>query len=311
MEALTRKGHSRADLHGYSIVPLLTPATPQGDLDEQAVTRIVEHVVAGGCQGMIVCGTTGEFASMPVEMRVRMMNRVAAANRGRAVLFGGTGDTSPVHSLALADAFFQEGADAVVLNLPSYYPLTPEMMEQYFLRLADGIEGPIYLYNIPQTTRQSIPLDVVERLSQHPRIAGIKDSEPDRGRQVALARMFAGRPDFAVFCGSVALASHAFVAGADGFVPGAGNFVPALTRRLMDDLVAGDAESAEATQARIDTINAVYQKGRLISQVFAALKAIMELHELCGRHVFSPLLSASDAEVEVIRGQLVELGLIQ
>jgi 2-dehydro-3-deoxy-D-pentonate aldolase len=310
MSALTKKGLTRARLRGFAIVPMLTPFTPEGRLDEDAVRRIVGHVIAGGCQGLMVCGTTGEFASMPVAMRLRTVEVAIAAAAGRAVIFGGIGDTSPAHSITLAHGFLAAGADAVVANLPSYYPLTSPMMESYFSGLADAIDGPVFLYNIPQTTRQSIPLDVVERLSTHYRIAGIKDSEPDGARQEQLCAMFAGRKDFAVFCGSVAFTSRAMRAGADGFVPGAGNFAPALMRRLMDELVAGDP-AADETQRRIDALNAVYQKDRIISQVFGALKAIMEIRGLCSRHVLPPLLPAGEEEVEQLRVRLHELGVIQ
>jgi len=304
---LTVKNLSRAQLRGFTIVPLLTPATADGRIDEPALGRLVEHIIAGGCQGLMVCGTTGEFASLTIAQRVHLVQLAIAAARGRVVIFAGIGDTCPEHSLTLAREFFAAGADAVVGNLPSYFPLTPEMMEHYFARQADSVTGPMYLYNIPQTTRQSIPLDVVERLSHHPRIAGIKDSEPDAARQEQLCRMFAERGDFAVFCGSVAMTSKAMRAGADGFVPGGGNFEPALMCTLMKQLVAGDA-AADATQQRIDEINAVYQKGRTISQLFASLKAVMEIRGLCSREVFPPLLRATDEEVQQIRGQLQELG---
>ena len=300
---LTVHGRSRAQLRGISIVPLLTPATPAGEIDETALVRLVEYVIAGGTQGIMFCGTTGEFASLTVAQRVRIGHLVTAAVRGRALLFGGIGDTCPAHSVTLAREFLAAGADAIVANLPSYYPLTPEMMEAYFSRLADVAGGAMYLYNIPQTTKQSIPLDVVERLSLHPRIAGIKDSEPDGARQEELARRFLGRADFAVVCGSVALASRAMRAGADGFVPGGGNFAPALMRELMDRLVAGDPV-ADAVQRRIDAVNATYQKGRTISQLFAALKGILEIKGVCGRHVFPPLLPVSDAELGIIRREL-------
>lgn len=306
---LTTDGRTRAALRGYSIVPLMTPFTASWGLDAPAVDRLVDHILAGGTQALLVAGTTGEFASISVEMRVRLLKQVAARLRGRAMLFAGIGDTSFDHSVELAKAALALGAGALVANIPSYFPLTPTMMEAYFARLAEAAGGPLYLYNIPQTTRQSIPLDVVERLSHHPRIAGIKDSEPDAARQETLARMFAGRPDFAVFCGSVAMASRAMRAGADGFVPGGGNFVPAAMRELMDLLVANDAR-ADAAQARIDAINAVYQKGRMITQVFSALKGILELHGLCERHVLPPLLPATDAEVAEIRAQLVQLGVL-
>lgn len=308
---LTVRNHTRAQLRGYAIVPLMTPVTADGQLDEPAVARLVNHIIDGGCQGLMVCGTTGEFASMTIAMRVRLVQLAQGAARGRALVFGGIGDTSLEHALTLAKEFFAAGVDAVVANLPSYYPITAEMMERYFTQLADRVAGPLYLYNIPQTTRLSIPLDVVERLSRNPRIAGIKDSEPDTARQEQLCRLFAGRDDFSVFCGSVPFTSKALRAGADGFVPSGGNLAPRVCRDLMDRLVSGDVAAGDAAQARVDAMNAIYQKGRTITQSLAALKGALEIAGLCRRHMLSPNLPVTDAEIDAMRGPLREQGIVR
>ncbi len=183
-------------------------------------------------------------------------------------------------------------------------------MEQHLRAIADRVSGPLFLYNIPQTTRLSLPFDVIERLSHHPRIIGIKDSEPDGDRQERLARQFAGRSDFAVFCGSVPFTSRAMQAGADGYVPSAGNFVPADARALMDRWIAGDAAGAADAQARVDRVSATYQKGRPVARALCAMKAVLELLGLGQRHVLPPLLPCADAEVEEIRANLREVGLL-
>ncbi|HVT73655.1 MAG TPA: dihydrodipicolinate synthase family protein [Lacunisphaera sp.] len=307
---LTIRHHTRAQLRGSAIVPLMTPFTPDGAVDEPAVRRLVDHVIAGGCQGILLCGTTGEFASLSLAARLRLARLVGEAARGRALLFGGIGDTSVEHSVQLAREYFAAGFDAVVNNLPSYYPLTPAMMESYFRTVADRVEGPLYLYNIPQTVRQSIPLDVLDRISRHPRIAGLKDSEPDAARQEQLSRHFAGREDFCVFAGSVAYTSKAMRAGADGFVPSGGNLAPRLARDLMDQLLTGDTAAGDAAQHRINALNAVYQTGRTITQTLAALKGALELAGLCGRSMLPPITAVTDAEVEAMRAPLREMGII-
>ena len=310
MKPLTTRRASRRQLAGSSIVPMLTPFLADGRVDEAAIPRLVEHILAGGSEGIMVCGTTGEFASMSVEQRCDVLRLATAAVAGRALVFAGIGDTSPAHSRRLAEEALRCGADALVTNLPSYYPLTEAMMERYFVDLADAIPAPLYLYNIPQTTRQSIPLAVIERLSQHPRVAGIKDSETDGDRLERLAAMFRGRPDFAVFCGSIAFSLRTLRAGADGIVPGAGNFAPARFSALLDALADGRSADAEAAQEGINALNATYQKGRTVSQLFSALKAIMEIHGLCARHVLSPLLPATDEEVAALRRDLQALGVV-
>lgn len=309
MKKLTTKGLTRAEMRGYSIVPMMTPVTADGELDEPAVTRLAGHVIGGGSQGLMVAGTTGEFASMTLSQRRRLVELSLDANGGRGVIFGGIGDTSLANSVELARAYLRSGADAVVANLPSYYPISPVEMERYFLALAERVDGPLYLYNIPQTTRLSIPLDVVERLSAHPRIAGIKDSEPDAARQEKLATMFRGREDFVVFCGNVAQTSRAIRAGADGFVPGGGNVVPGLMRELMDRLRSGEGEPADDAQRRVDAFNALFQKGRAMPQALATLKGMLEILGICGRHMLAPLVPLTDAELDKLRGELKAAGI--
>lgn len=310
MTATTSIGNARLAGRGLSIVPLLTPFRADGTLDEPALGRLVDHVVAGGSQGVLAAGTTGEAASMPVTMRVRLLRCVVERVQGRALVFGGIGDNSFAHSATLADEFCRAGVDALVVHLPSYYPIGPVEMEAHLRALADRVPGPLYLYNIPQTTRLSLPLEVVERLSHHPRIAGIKDSEPDGERQEKIAAMFAGRSDFTVFCGSVPFTTRAMAAGARGFVPSVGNFLPAEARVLVDRCVAGDAPGAAAAQARVDEVSAVYQKGRTAAQSLSAMKAVLEILGLGTRRVLSPLQPCDDDEVARIRQALVRAGVV-
>jgi 4-hydroxy-tetrahydrodipicolinate synthase len=305
-----RRGFSRRVLRGFSIVPLLSPVRSDRSLDGDAVRRLVDHIVAGGCQGLMLGGTTGEGPSMSVAMRLALFETAVAHVAGRATVFAGIGDTSFQHSIALADAAFAFGADAVVAQLPAYYVIGPAEIEAYFRALADRVSGSMYLYNIPQTTRVSVPLDVVARLSTHPRIVGIKDSEADATRQEQLAAHFAGREDFAVFCGSIAVSAAAMRAGADGFVPSVGNIAPGITRAAMDRWFAGDATAATAAFERVAATSRIYQQDRTLGESIAALKAATEAMGLGSRHVLPPLRDCTDADVAGLRDELQRLNLI-
>ncbi len=294
----------RRELRGFSIVPLLTPFRADRSLDEDAAGRLVDHVVNGGCQALMIGGTTGEGASMPVAMRIAMFRLALRRAEGRALVFAGIGDNSFDHSVALADAAFALGAYAVVGQLPSYYAISPAEMETYFRALADRVPGPMYLYNIPQTTHASIPLDVIERLSTHPRIAGLKDSEPDARRQEGVAARFARREDFAVFCGSIAFTAAAMRAGADGFVPSVGNIAPRLTRQAMDQWMAGGEEAAAGSLQKMAQLAAVYQKGRSLGESLSALKGAIEAMGLGSRHMLPPLRDCSESEIAGLRAEL-------
>jgi 4-hydroxy-tetrahydrodipicolinate synthase len=120
--------------------------------------------------------TTGESASVPVELRRCFVRAAVERLRGRALLYVGIGDNCFARSVESAAEAFHAGAAAVVAQLPSYYSLKPEEMFSYYWSLADRIEVPLLLYNIPSTTHMSIPVDVVASLARHPRIDGVVPS---------------------------------------------------------------------------------------------------------------------------------------
>ncbi len=105
-------------------------------------------------------------------------------------------------------------------------------MLPWYQALLDGLEGPLLLYNMPMTTKVSIPLDVVEKLLGHPRLAGIKDSENNPKRLEELLQRFGGRKDFSMFVGVGALMEKGLRLGADGIVPSVGNLIPDICRKL-------------------------------------------------------------------------------
>ena len=164
--------------HGV-IVPMVTPITPDGDLDESAVRCIIDHMVAGGVHGVFVLGTTGENTSVPAAMRERLVAAAVAHASGRVRVYAGIGSNCLADSLAAAEAYAQLGVDAVVTHLPTYYALDTEEQFAYFTALVDRIDLPLLLYDIPVTTHMAISVDVVERLSRHPNVVGVKDSGGD------------------------------------------------------------------------------------------------------------------------------------
>src|SRR5712664_2311800 len=164
--------------HGV-VVPTVTPVTPTGDLDEAALERLIEFLLAGGVDGIFVLGTTGEGPSVPHGTRLKLVQRSVAAVRGRAQLYAGIGGTCLADSVAAANDYFRAGADVVVAQPPVYFPIQPQELLAYFRALLDGLASPLILYNIPATTRVSIPLEVVAELQGHPKLAGMKDSEND------------------------------------------------------------------------------------------------------------------------------------
>ena len=262
--------------HRGVVVPMVSPVTPSGELDEGTARRLIDWLVKGGVHGVFVLGTTGEAASLPMRAR-RQLTRLAAERvAGRCLVYAGIGSNCLEESVAAGREYLAQGADAVVAHLPAYFPLAPAEMVEYYRLLADRLEGPLVIYNMPPTTHMSIPLDALEELSRHPNIVALKDSENDLRRLKSVIAAFRGRSDFAVFVGPAVHAAETLAAGADGVVPSSGNLAPDLWRRLYDHARAERRSEAATLQKQLNAIAHVYQAGRSLGQSMAGLKAGLE-----------------------------------
>jgi 4-hydroxy-tetrahydrodipicolinate synthase len=152
------------------------------------------------------------------------------------------------------------------------------------------------LYNIAATTHMSIPVDVVERLSKHPNIVGLKDSERDLERMEKCIEIARNNDDFTYFCGWAAQSAHSLELGGDGIVPSTGNFVPGMFRKLYDAAEAGDMETANRLQDETNEIAKLYQAGRTLGQSLTALKVMMQTRGLCTPDMLMPLTRLSEQE---------------
>jgi dihydrodipicolinate synthase/N-acetylneuraminate lyase len=290
-----------------AVVPLVTPFTPSGGLDEASLDRLVDAQIAGGVAGIFVLGTTGEGAHVPHQFRLGLVEQVVRRVNGRALVYAGIGDTHP-EGVISGNEFLRAGADVIVSRPPAGMPVTK--LESWYRSLLDGLEGRLFIYNMPLTTKVSIPLDVIGNLLGHPRLAGIKDSENDPQRLEQLLQRFGGKRDFSVFVGVGALMEKGLKLGADGIVPSVGNLIPDVCQQLCVAAQKADWPKAERLAARMNVVASLYQKGRNLNESLAALKAAMHCHELCGTDVLPPLRKVSAVELEKIRSQMRELHLL-
>lgn len=271
------------------IVPMITPLTESGELDEKAARRVVDHLLAGGVDAIFVIGTTGESASLPAAWRPRLVAATVEQVGGRTGVYAGISSNCLSESLAAGKEYLRMGVDALVVHLPCYFPLSDQEQYHYFKTLLDGLAGPLVIYNIPQTTGMSISLEVVEQLAEHPNAAGLKDSAGDPARLSKLLQLLSGRDKFPVFVGTTALAAEGLKGGAAGYVPSIGNLTPSPCRDLYASAQAGRWDEVKKHQALLDTLGKVCYGGRTIGQSVAALKALMSEAGLCGPTVLPPL----------------------
>ncbi len=282
---------------------MVTPVTKEGDIDTEAVKRIIENFARHNVSALIM-GTTGEGNSVSTAQGSTMIKAAAEAAKGRITIYAGLVGNCIREQTVAAHEFAAAGADVIAATLPSYYALTPEQMYTYYKNLADTVELPLMLYNITITTHMSIPLDVIEKLSHHPNIVGLKDSENDKERMEKCLELFALRDDFAYFCGCAANSAHALKHGADGIVPSVGNFLPKAYNDLYEAGIAGDEATAERLQQETIEIGKINTKGLTLGQSLAGLKVIMKECGLCETYMLPPLTELDEATAERIRTEI-------
>lgn len=298
------------------VVPMVTPVDENGRLDTAAVERIVAFFADNGVSPLLM-GTTGEGNSVSKTYAIRFVETAAKTRNLKSqasslisqnpqLIYAGLTGNCFDEQLEQAEAYTCAGADVIVATLPTYYALTPDQMEHYYLRLADSIKGPLMLYNILATTHMSIPVDVIRRLADHPNIVGLKDSERNLERMEACIDFANNRSDFSYFCGCAAYSARSLELGADGIVPSCGNYVPQMYHLLYEAAVRGDMDTANRLQNETDEISSIYQKDLTLGQSLAALKVMLQTKGLCQPWMLMPLTRLSPEEENGIINQLAK-----
>ena len=291
------------------VVPMVTPVTQDGQLDVEAVKRII-NFFADNKVSPLLMGTTGEgnsvslgdgqlFVETAVKARDNFLTSHPSPLTSQLIYAGLTGNCF-AEQVRQAEIYTALGADVIVATLPTYYALTADQMYEYYKTLADCITGPLMLYNILATTHMSIPVEVIKRLADHPNIVGLKDSERDLERMAQCIEIAKGRNDFAYFCGWAAQSAHSLELGGNGIVPSTGNYVPEMFNALYEAAVAGDMTTANRLQDETNEIAKIYQKDRTLGQSLTALKVMMQTKGLCEPWMLMPLTRLSVEEEQKI-----------
>ena len=245
------------------ITPAVTPFTPAGSIDERGLEALYEHLIAGGVDGILALGSIGEFFSIPLEEKRRLIALAVRQAAGRVPVIAGTSDMLFDNVVALSEYALAQGADAVIVVSPYYFRLEPEQVEAYYDALARRVSGRIYLYNFPDRTGYSIPADVVRRLAEsHPNIVGCKDTIAglDHTRELIKA-VKPIRPDFEIYSGFDDNFAHNVLCGGDGCIAGLSNVAPELCHRWAQAVNAGDWTASAQLKQTIDRLMDIYAVG--------------------------------------------------
>jgi 4-hydroxy-tetrahydrodipicolinate synthase len=287
------------------VPPMISPLAPIGEPDGRAIAGLVEHILGGGCSGLFVLGGCGEGAILTSRQRAAVVRTTAWAAAGRAPVLVGVMLPATGPAVEAARQAADEGADALVVGSPYYYPTDGGMQRRHVEGILAAVPLPVLLYNIPQATHHPIAPAVAAALAAEPRILGIKDSAGDFEAFQGFLRIKERRADFRVLQGHEAYAAASLLLGGDGLVPGMANFAPARFVALRRAAVAGDAAGCARLQAAITDLETLHAQGHWL----AALKAACALCGLGDGVPAPPLLPASESDRRAIRAILARHGL--
>ncbi len=230
-------------------VPNLIPYDREGKIYESELQRLIHWLIEKGVNGLYPNGSTGEFIRLSFEERLRVVEIIADANRGRIPILAGASEGNLDLTLRACARYHELGCIAVSLTGPYYYKVTSDGVETYFREVARETPIPILIYNIPQFANE-IPLDVVERLAGDcPQIIGTKDSSRDMPRMMHILNAVKKiRPDFAVLSGTEEILLPSLMMGADGGTIASAGIVPEAITGIHDAYLSGDLERGKRLQ---------------------------------------------------------------
>ncbi len=284
---------------------MVTPLTPEEQVDKTGLRKVVDYCIAGGVYGVVVLGSTGEFPAMTETMRRDAVETSIEAVAGRVKVLIGCGDTSTQKTITQVKAASRTTADAVLVTLPYYYPLDAAGVYRHYSMVAEASEKPVILYNFPQMTKVPIAPDSLEKLADHPNIIGVKDSAGDFVAMQRYLDVSAGK-NFAVMSGNPALGLAAYLHGAKGGIYAGCSLAPKLCVDVFDTWVKGDLQGALALQKQASLIPLMGGFGANA----AVIKVGLAKMGICGTTVSAPLGLASIPDVtEKIYGWMKRIGL--
>jgi len=289
------------------VPPLVTPLSTPDSLDAAGVDRLVEHVLTAPVAGLFVLGTTGEGPNLSGRVRRDMIDRTAAAVRGRVPVLVGITDTSFRESVLLAAHAEVAGAAAVVAAPPYYHKPSPTELRAWVRALHGRMTLPVYLYNMPGHTRTWFDFDTLKEAMALDRVVGFKDSGGDLAYFDAVLKLKTEyRPDWRVFVGPEHLTAAATGLGGDGGVNGGANLVPRLFTDLFAAAARHDADGVDRLQAAVTALGAIYSQGDGESSVVRGLKCALAAGGICSDVVAEPWAPLGPTEKDKVRRAVEE-----
>ena len=287
-----------------SYVALATPFDDTGAVDERAYQDFVAWQVESGTHGLVPCGTTAEAATMSHAEHRRVIELAIEVAKGRSVIMPGTGSNSTAEAIELTRFAQKAGADAALVVVPYYNRPSQEGLYQHFKALHDATDLPIFVYNVPGRTGVSIGMETLARLSELPRIRGVKDATADLARPLLLKRLV--KAPFWQFSGEDITAVPFLAQGGHGCISVTANVAPRELATMHEAWTAGDF----ATVSRINDQLAPLHDALFVESNPVPVKYALSLLGRFHPRMRLPLVELSDSSRRTVREAMQAAGLL-
>jgi len=291
------------------ITALITPLR-DGNVDEAALARLVERQIAAGVHGVVAVGTTGEGGGLTIEEHKRVTALCVQVAAGRIRVIAGAGSPATYESIDLAAHAKACGADGTLVVTPYYNRPSQAGLAAHFEAVADAVQLPMILYNVPSRTSVDMSNETVARLAQHPNIVAIKDATGDMSRvswmhgNIVAPGAVSGDTQFDLISGD----DHSFLGyaahGGVGLISVTSNVAPEAMVAMYDAVVAGDFATARSWQDRLIGLH----KAMFLDASPAPAKYALARLGLCSEEMRLPLVPTNDAVKPAIDAALIAAG---
>ncbi len=283
---------------------IVTPFRRDGSLDEAALRTLVDRQIEGGVDGLVPCGTTGESVTMSTAERIRVIEIVREQSNDRVRVLAGAGGNSTAAVVTLAKQIDQVSVDGILIVVPYYNKPTQEGLYQHFATVADAVEAPVVMYNVPGHTSSNMTAETALRLAEHDNIVGTKEAS---GALTQVMEIIRGAPSgFSILSGEDNLAVPIIALGGHGVVSVASNEAPAMMSEMVRSALEGKMTAARELHYKLlglMNINFIETNPIPVKAALAMMGLIEEQYRL-------PLVPMAEANREKLNLELMKLGLV-
>lgn len=295
--------HTDRPRFGTLLTAMVTPFTAAGELDLDVARALARKLVDDGCDGLVVTGTTGETSTLTDEENVAMFKAVVEEVGDRAAVVAGSGTNDTRHSINLSRMAKEAGVDGLLLVTPYYNKPSQAGIQAHFEAIADAVDLPVMLYDIPGRSVKPIETETIVALSKHPNIVALKDA---KGDLMETTKVIA-QTDLDIYSGEDGLTLPLLAIGAIGLVSVTAHIAAPQYRTMIDAVANGDLATARKAHADIDPLQRAvmsHLQGAVASKTILQRQGVLPT-----AHVRLPLVEPTDAELAPVLADLAEGGL--